>query len=114
MELNCFCYSTHPGTGVPIVLAGSKLTSDQVTKSFGKEPLPRKIESTKKPYSSEVVSGSLQSQWLNFTLACFVITFLFFFFFPQDEATGKTPASFINNLLPYCLRVHDTNAHNLF
>ncbi|KAL8820810.1 MAG: hypothetical protein Q9223_001034 [Gallowayella weberi] len=27
--------STHPGTGVPIVLAGAKLTSDQVLESFG-------------------------------------------------------------------------------
>ena len=34
--------STHPGTGVPIVLAGSKLTSDQVCRGFGQVPLPRK------------------------------------------------------------------------
>ncbi|KAG1135114.1 hypothetical protein G6F38_013039 [Rhizopus arrhizus] len=34
--------STHPGTGVPIVLAGSKLTSDQVCRGFGQVSLPRK------------------------------------------------------------------------
>lgn len=114
MSTKLFLSSTHPGTGVPIVLAGSKLTSDQVTKSFGKNPLPRKIQDAHVPYAPEAVSGSIQSRWLNFSMACFFITFLFFFLFPQDETTGKTPASFINNLLPYCLRVHDANAHRLF
>ncbi|KAG1205523.1 hypothetical protein G6F35_011583 [Rhizopus arrhizus] len=35
--------STHPGTGVPIVLSGSKLTSDQVCQGFDRKPLPRKL-----------------------------------------------------------------------
>ncbi|KAK4513492.1 uncharacterized protein ATC70_005493 [Mucor velutinosus] len=99
--------STHPGTGVPIVLAGSKLTSDQVVKSFGKTPKPRKIEIENKQApleEQEVVSGFSVWVWLR---AAFWIMFIFFYFFPQSN--GQTPASFINNLLPDVFRVHNSN-----
>ncbi|KAI9475520.1 MAG: phytoene dehydrogenase [Benjaminiella poitrasii] len=100
--------STHPGTGVPIVLAGSKLTSDQVCKSFGKTPLPRKSEAVKRVYSQE--KTTVQSAWFQYAVFCFLVTFIWFYFFPQEN--GKTPASVINNLLPYAFRVHN-RAHEI-
>ncbi|KAI7899018.1 phytoene dehydrogenase [Cokeromyces recurvatus] len=101
--------STHPGTGVPIVLAGSKLTSDQVCESFGKTPLMRKIEGGQKvSYSQE--KTKMESNWIQYIVVCFIITFLWFYFFPQEP--GRTPASVINNLLPHTFRVHN-HAHEL-
>lgn len=102
----CNLFSTHPGTGVPIVLAGSKLTSDQVVRSFGMSPKPRKIEIENKqaPLEQEVASTFPLWVWLR---AAFWVLFIFFYFFPQSN--GQTPASFINNLLPDVFRVHNSN-----
>lgn len=98
--------STHPGTGVPIVLAGSKLTSDQVVRSFGKSPKPRKIEieNTQAPLEQDAAIGFSLGMWLRIA---FLVVFMFFYFFPQSN--GQTPASFINNLLPDVFRVHNSN-----
>ncbi|KAG1470346.1 hypothetical protein G6F56_002736 [Rhizopus delemar] len=92
--------STHPGTGVPIVLAGSKLTSDQVCKGFGQKPLARKlqlIEKTVEPAERE------KSSFLLFAL-CFLLLVGLFAFFPE-KSTGHTAASFINSHLPKSLQV---------
>lgn len=94
-------YSTHPGTGVPIVLAGSKLTSDQVCKSFGKSPLPRKIQN-EATYTAEVAPVS--SQIMTYSVYLFIITFLFFALFPT-QSTNHTAASFVNSYLPKQFRV---------
>ncbi|RCI01113.1 hypothetical protein CU098_000385, partial [Rhizopus stolonifer] len=98
--------STHPGTGVPIVLAGSKLTSDQVCKRFGQTSLPRKIEDTQRQYAPEQPKET-ERQWIYYILACYFVTFIFFYFFPQSET--KTPASFINHLLPHAFRAQNSN-----
>ncbi|KAI8370913.1 phytoene dehydrogenase [Blakeslea trispora] len=98
--------STHPGTGVPIVLAGSKLTSDQVCKSFGQNPLPRKLQDSQKKYAPEQTRKT-ESHWIYYCLACYFVTFLFFYFFPRDDTT--TPASFINQLLPNVFQVQSSN-----
>lgn len=105
--MHSFFISTHPGTGVPIVLAGSKLTSDQVVKSFGKTPKPRKIEmeNTQAPLEEPDAESTFPVWfWLR---AAFWVMFMFFYFFPQSN--GQTPASFINNLLPEVFRVHNSN-----
>ncbi|KAI8991653.1 phytoene dehydrogenase [Mycotypha africana] len=102
--------STHPGTGVPIVLAGSKLTNDQVCKGFGKKPLPRKIEDDRKVYAPEFAKTTDQIEWAQYCVGIFIVMFLFFFLFPQNEATGLTPASFINNLLPRVFQVQKEEA----
>lgn len=50
------CYfvgaSTHPGTGVPICLAGSKLTSEQILETYG----------MKKPWTTRVEKGTLRGK----------------------------------------------------
>lgn len=104
--MSLFC-STHPGTGVPIVLAGSKLTSDQVCKSFGKDPLPRKIEDT------TVIKGEFDNvnkpfNIMNLLVYSFIITFIYFAFFPT-HLTHHTPASYINSFLPAQFRVVHEN-----
>ncbi|KAI8975961.1 phytoene dehydrogenase [Pilobolus umbonatus] len=97
--------STHPGTGVPIIMAGSKLTSDQVTKSFGKTPLPRKIEfDTKRVVKKEF---NKSDSVFTFYLAIFVTLFAFFFFYPSTEQ--QTAASFINSHLPSYFQVVVSN-----
>lgn len=96
--------STHPGTGVPIVLAGSKLTSDQVCKSFGKQPLPRKVEE-KPVYKGEFDNDSASSfNIVSVLFYTFIVTFIFFAFFPS-HLTNHTPASYINSFLPAPFRV---------
>jgi hypothetical protein len=90
------------------------LTSDQVTKSFGKEPLPRKLEDTNMPYPPEASSGSTKFKWLYFALAWFVTISLFFFFFSQDEATGEAHVSFVDHLLSHFLRICGINTRYLF
>lgn len=114
LKPNIFCSnnSTHPGTGVPIVLAGSKLTSDQVVKSFGKIPKARKIEIENKQAPLEddgqISLGSSQLWvWLR---VIFWVLFLFFYFFPQSN-NGQTPASFINKHLPNAFRVKGSYSH---
>jgi phytoene desaturase (3,4-didehydrolycopene-forming) len=47
--------STHPGTGVPIVLAGAKLVTDQVMKNLG---LAHRLQETKMGGGSMTQSGS--------------------------------------------------------
>jgi hypothetical protein len=45
--------AAHPGTGVPICLAGAKLTSNQIIESFGlpiSPPLPTALSSLSAPY----------------------------------------------------------------
>ncbi|KAI8069655.1 phytoene dehydrogenase [Gongronella butleri] len=102
--------STHPGTGVPIVLAGSKLTSDQVCGHFNQQPLARKkllgYEKAKHAYdyvkedkTCTTTKAAMFS--LNQLLSIlFVVTFIFFLAFPQDDAMGTTAASYINSYLP--------------
>ncbi|KAI8642700.1 beta-carotene [Parasitella parasitica] len=103
--------STHPGTGVPIVLAGSKLTSDQVVKSFGMTPKPRKIEFNKQAsLEQDELFSSRSSQHLFWLQIIFWGIFLFFYFFPQ-AGTDVTPASFINNLLPDVFRADNSNMY---
>ncbi|KAI9263070.1 phytoene dehydrogenase [Sporodiniella umbellata] len=89
--------STHPGTGVPIVLAGSKLTSDQVCQGFGQTPLPRQCLVPPLPITETTTRYPL---WLLFSL----LFFCFFAFFPE-QSTGHTAASFINLHLPHLFRV---------
>ncbi|KAG0173652.1 hypothetical protein DFQ30_007274 [Apophysomyces sp. BC1015] len=53
--------STHPGTGVPIVLAGSKLTADQVCRHFDQVPKPSTLIKSQKQYDAEKQPAS--SAW---------------------------------------------------
>ncbi|KAI9300496.1 phytoene dehydrogenase [Cunninghamella echinulata] len=111
--------STHPGTGVPIVLAGSKLTFNQVCDYFKEKPKPRQIDEDrvynadidiKKDkkryvYQSEdirkhVVLVNLLWYWL---VSLFFVMFVFFAGFPKS--TSHTPASCINSLLPSIFQV---------
>ena len=48
--------STHPGTGVPICLAGSKITSEQVLEAEGMD-VPWKVVKKKKKKSGEEGEG---------------------------------------------------------
>ncbi|KAI8333873.1 Phytoene dehydrogenase [Chlamydoabsidia padenii] len=103
--------STHPGTGVPIVLAGSKLTSDQVCQHFDQTPLPRikhqMGESTDYAYSPEieyqgrVTIGDLA--WYG-CVTFFLLTLAFFAGFPKNHST-HTAASYINSYMPSIFRV---------
>ncbi|CEP15771.1 hypothetical protein [Parasitella parasitica] len=104
--------STHPGTGVPIVLAGSKLTSDQVVRSFGMTPKPRKIEikNRKALPEHDDLLFSWSSRYLAWQQLIFWGIFLFFYFFPQSD-NGVTPASFINSFLPDVFHGDNSNIH---
>ncbi|CAO3639862.1 unnamed protein product [Cunninghamella blakesleeana] len=91
--------STHPGTGVPIVLAG-------ICEYFHDKPKPREIDIGKNQYcyQPEVVRFNF---WANFLwywyVSMFVVLFAFFAGFP--ESSNHTPASFINSLLPSTFQV---------
>lgn len=100
--------STHPGTGVPIVLAGSKLTSDQVTASFGKKPLPRKVQNQVVYKAEDASAATATNKMMPLLVYTFFITFFFFAFFPANE-THQTAASFINSVLPKTFRVSYEN-----
>ncbi|ORE02407.1 phytoene dehydrogenase [Rhizopus microsporus var. microsporus] len=100
--------STHPGTGVPIVLAGSKLTSDQVCKHFGKTPLPRKLGYTPQPKDYVEKSHGEPSWFSIFAVIVFLLSF-FFAFFPE-QSTGHTAASFINSYLPKPFQVEGASS----
>ncbi|KAI8371523.1 Phytoene dehydrogenase [Radiomyces spectabilis] len=93
--------STHPGTGVPIVLAGSKLTANQVCEHFNVQPRPSAIATTKKYYPSE---RSASSTWLYSVVSLFILLFAFFASFPE-HSSSQTAASFINSCLPAPFRV---------
>lgn len=98
--------STHPGTGVPIVLAGSKLTSEQVCDYFHEKPKSRQIDVGKNQFSyqPEVVKHALLINFLWYWfVSIFVIMFAFFTGFPKSS--NHTPASFINSLLPPIFQV---------
>lgn len=96
--------STHPGTGVPIVLAGSKLTANQVCAHFGEIPKPRKqvLEPARK-YEPEQASHS-SSYWMPL-LSLFLLVLAFFAAFPANQKHNMTAASFINARLPLPFRV---------
>ncbi|GAA5795751.1 hypothetical protein HPULCUR_001113 [Helicostylum pulchrum] len=100
--------STHPGTGVPIVLAGSKLTSDQVTTSFGKTPLPRKIQGETVYKAEDASAAATTNKMMPLLIYTFFITFFFFVLFPTNS-TNQTAASFINSVLPKVFRVSYEN-----
>ncbi|KAI1261553.1 phytoene dehydrogenase [Xylariaceae sp. FL1019] len=79
--------STHPGTGVPIVLAGSKITSEQILEDLrmdvpwrGRPKLIRdegvpqnsmtaSLDRLKEPYGKSAILALLLTVWLWFTLA---------------------------------------------
>ncbi|KAI8581711.1 hypothetical protein K450DRAFT_207138 [Umbelopsis ramanniana AG] len=88
--------STHPGTGVPIVLCGSKLTADQVTKHFGYKT----IKSTK-PRPIHLQEFDTSKVWY-YAAFLFVLICSLFYGFPQENGTA---ASFINGHLPRSFRV---------
>jgi phytoene desaturase (3,4-didehydrolycopene-forming) len=88
--------STHPGTGVPIVLCGSKLTADQVTKHFGFTPT--KSIKAKSPVIQEYDTLNI---WY-YSVVLFIFLCSLFYGFPKDSGTA---ASFINGHLPLSLRV---------
>ncbi|ORZ25079.1 Phytoene dehydrogenase [Absidia repens] len=115
--------STHPGTGVPIVLAGSKLTSDQVCQHFNQIPMPRLqqqkmtettdggvISNNKKKvfeYKPEMEynNGFILSNTLWYWCASlFLLTLTFFVAFPTNH-TNHTAASYINSSMPSIFRV---------
>lgn len=107
--------STHPGTGVPIVLAGSKLTSDQVCHHFKQKPLPRiqqvddEGRATTKVYeygpevgyTSGVSSANHAWYW---SVSLFLLTLAFFAGFPENSSS-HTAASYINSCMPTIFRV---------
>ncbi|KAI9285167.1 phytoene dehydrogenase-like protein [Umbelopsis sp. AD052] len=88
--------STHPGTGVPIVLCGSKLTADQVTKHFGYKTI--KSAKLKPIYLEEFDTSKV---WYYAAFLFFLLCSLFYGF-PQENGTA---ASFINGHLPRSFRV---------
>ncbi|KAG2224205.1 hypothetical protein INT45_001323 [Circinella minor] len=98
--------STHPGTGVPIVLAGSKLTSNQVCNHFSKTPKPSQLllkeEEQKIIYKPE--SGMTPSYWYS-VLSLFILVFAFFVSFPSEQFGHPTAAAYINSCLPAQFRV---------
>ncbi|KAI8088749.1 phytoene dehydrogenase [Halteromyces radiatus] len=102
--------STHPGTGVPIVLAGSKLTSDQVCHHFGQQPRPRVsslthdegIEKDEFKYVPETGYHDGFFFTILWYFALFCLTLAFFVNFPDDHTTA---ASYINSCLPSIFRV---------
>lgn len=107
--------STHPGTGVPIVLAGSKLTSDQVCHHFEQKPLPRIQQvdggagATAKvyDYGPEVscTSGVARANYAwCWSISLFLLTLAFFAGFPENHSS-HTPASYINSRMPSIFRV---------
>ncbi|CAM0143233.1 unnamed protein product [Umbelopsis sp. WA50703] len=89
--------STHPGTGVPIVLCGSKLTSDQVTKHFGYD-----TKNQSKRNIAYVQNDGTASIWYR-AIIMLMIIFAFFYGFPRDKGTA---ASFINSYLPLSMRAY--------
>lgn len=96
--------STHPGTGVPIVLAGSKLTATQVCEHFGRKGLkPSKLVEHKRVYEPES-GNTLMSNLVTFIISLFVLLFAFFVSFPTSSVY-PTPAAFINACLPSTFRV---------
>ncbi|ORX60714.1 phytoene dehydrogenase [Hesseltinella vesiculosa] len=104
--------STHPGTGVPIVLAGSKLTSDQVCKHFHQQPLPRKKQDAEKALLNYAYLGEDQASFAfgwTWLLAMFIMTLAFFLAFPKDDVAKTTAASYINARLPEVFRVMGNN-----
>ncbi|KAK9895670.1 phytoene desaturase, partial [Cystobasidium minutum MCA 4210] len=82
--------STHPGTGVPVVVCGAKLTSEQILRDLGMD-IPWKLSGS--PYESKVskteplnqikrpstywVEALLTTMLLPFLAALFVIRFVF-------------------------------------
>lgn len=94
--------STHPGTGVPIVLAGSKLTADQVCAHFGKTPQPSRLNQEVKLYKPEQTSSSKLTHWYSL-LSIFILLLAFFVSFPASRQ--HTAASLINACLPGPFRV---------
>lgn len=74
--------STHPGTGVPICLAGSKVTSEQILEYFGiNKPWDRKIESRGRHVKSLDRAQTFpesSSQYTAFIAMCLLlITFMY-------------------------------------
>ncbi|KAI8143957.1 phytoene dehydrogenase [Fennellomyces sp. T-0311] len=94
--------STHPGTGVPIVLAGSKLTANQVCKHFGRSPKPSQLTEVAQVYEPERADAS--SYWYSI-LSLFILVFAFFVSFPSEQLGHPTAAAFINSCLPAQFRV---------
>ncbi|KAG0192762.1 hypothetical protein DFQ28_008006 [Apophysomyces sp. BC1034] len=94
--------STHPGTGVPIVLAGSKLTADQVCRHFDQVPKPSTLIKSQKQYDAEKQPAS--SAWRYSLISIFILVLAFFASFP-DHKSSQTAASFINTCLPSVFRV---------
>jgi phytoene desaturase (3,4-didehydrolycopene-forming) len=88
--------STHPGTGVPIVLCGSKLTADQVTKHFGYNSI--------KPIKPQPIYFEQDDTLKIWYYAAFLFVLLcsLFYGFPKENGTA---ASFINGHLPRSFRV---------
>lgn len=77
------CYfvgaSTHPGTGVPICLAGSKITSEQVLEEFGIIPPWRAaIKGASKKISKLDRAEPLPSYLFLYVMACIWVVFLGF------------------------------------
>lgn len=97
--------STHPGTGVPIVLAGSKLTATQVCQHFGKKGLTPSKLLPKATFKYAPEGNEVDSNRLVYTLlSLFVVVLAFFVGFPS-HSMGTTPAAFINACLPSPFRV---------
>ncbi|KAI9010824.1 Phytoene dehydrogenase [Phycomyces nitens] len=97
--------STHPGTGVPIVLAGSKLTSDQVCNHLSVKVRPSTITTTKRVYGPEDSKSAFWDILWFLLIALFAATLVFFVAFPQYSEVHPTAASYINSILPAAFRV---------
>ena len=71
--------STHPGTGVPICLAGSKVTSEQVLEMCGMEvPWRAKVKNIMKSEVKEIDKVHVLPLLSNFHIALLVLGIMFF------------------------------------
>lgn len=85
--------STHPGTGVPICLAGSKITAEQVLEGFGMEKPWDRMRSSDRPKGETRELDRIQSLPLlsNFHIAiliCFFMLLAAVFRFDGREGLG--------------------------
>ncbi|KAI9310842.1 phytoene dehydrogenase [Dichotomocladium elegans] len=98
--------STHPGTGVPIVLAGSKLTATQVCEYFGQPAHPSNQRyPTKRMYAPE---SSAQEGYGLFFFLIFLVVLTYFATFPASNEY-PTAAAYINAWMPAAFRVVSSN-----
>ena len=91
--------STHPGTGVPIVLAGAKMVAEDILQEYGEKsmPWPTGVEIEAKKKSGNKVSAKMDLQsmhwrdpgfWLSWTTLFFAVVWivLFAMLAPRDKS----------------------------